>query len=100
MLPGMTDDPLASRNPLAFIRTKTGAGAPAHRAHLIRDWATLTGSLVEIRHRDRTVRSGRVECVASNGTTLWIEANGVEPRIMFTDQEDFTVWINTGLRST
>lgn len=100
MLPGMTAGSLAIENPSEFVRAKTGADAPAGRAHLIRDWTTLTGTLVEIRHRDRTVRGRRVECVASNGTTLWIEANGVEPRTMFTDHEDFTVWINTGLRST
>ncbi|MDQ0276511.1 hypothetical protein QO003_000814 [Arthrobacter silviterrae] len=92
----MTVDPQPGKNPLAPVRAKSGSGAPPRRAQLEHDWTTLAGSMVEIRKGEHSIRSGRVECVASNGSSFWIEANGVEPRTMFTDRENLTIWINTG----
>lgn len=47
------------------------------------DWTRLAGAVVEIRLKERLVRIGRVEQVTPDSSMLWIEADAVEPRILF-----------------
>ena len=46
------------------------------------DWQRALGQYVEVRRRGRTVRTGVVDAVTSDGSLLWISAEGAHLREM------------------
>jgi hypothetical protein len=68
--------------------------AATKRMHLQHDWTALRGEVIEVRKHAATVRTGRVDGVTHDGTILWIESHGAEPRAMYERCEGFTAWID------
>ncbi len=63
------------------------------RLHLQTEWFPVVGENVEIRLRDKTVRTGRVDCVTPDDQILWIASDGADPRAMFDRAQHYSVWI-------
>jgi len=62
--------------------------------HLQHDWVPVLGRTVEIRHRNTTIRAGRVDAVTDDGKILWLAADGSHPRCLFDRSQGYSVWIN------
>ncbi|PVZ55944.1 hypothetical protein [Arthrobacter sp. H-02-3] len=64
-----------------------------NKLHLQLDWLPVAGETVEIRIKDKIVRTGRVDGVTPDNQILWIAADGAEPRAMFERSHNYSVWI-------
>jgi hypothetical protein len=56
-------------------------------------WSLLTNALVDIRHNGRVIRTGIVEDVTPDSSTLWIAADATHPRQMFEVSQGHQAWV-------
>lgn len=63
------------------------------KAHKSDDWRQLTGKIVEIRRRGRSIRVGQVDAVSADGMIVWVAGSGVETRALFEKCQGFQLWI-------
>ncbi|MCF3140852.1 hypothetical protein LRQ04_16470 [Paenarthrobacter sp. AR 02] len=61
--------------------------------HRCDSWPNLVGARVEIRRHDSHVRDGLVEAAAPDSTTIWIAAEGVDGRSLYTAEDGYEVWL-------
>lgn len=61
------------------------------------DWRPLLGVVVEIRHRNRRLRTGTVDAITEDGSILWLGVEGAFCRSMFERADDFEVWAHQDL---
>ena len=64
-----------------------------NRLHVQSNWSCVVGENVEIRLRDKTVRTGRVDGVTPDDQILWIAADGAASRAMFERSLHYSVWM-------
>ncbi|EMY34430.1 hypothetical protein D477_009625 [Arthrobacter crystallopoietes BAB-32] len=56
------------------------------------NWNLMPGTLVEVRRRDKLVRSGRVDAVSPDAELLWLASDGPVPRQLFEKAEGYELW--------
>lgn len=59
----------------------------------IEDWDLLPGTLVEVRLRGSSIRTGRVDAVSLEAEVLWLANDGAYPRQLFEKAEGYEVWL-------
>lgn len=57
------------------------------------DWQCQPGDTVEIHNGGNVVRRGIVEAVMSDGSGLWLAANGTDQRAYFHNETGIELWI-------
>ena len=55
------------------------------------EWNELLGQRVQVEKAGRIIRTGYVEAVTAAADTLWIAAEGVEPRALYDKAQGHTV---------
>lgn len=63
------------------------------RAYRHTNWFQLIGAFVEIRHNNRTVRSGFVDDAMPDSSALWLAADGIHTRAIFEAAEGYAAWV-------
>jgi ribosome maturation factor RimP len=62
---------------------------------LQRDWYAAIGEFVELRLHDQTVREGVIDAVTGDDAILWLAADGIHQRQLFTREDGYQVWIGS-----
>jgi hypothetical protein len=60
---------------------------------LRKDWAQLTGHVVEVWLKGDRVMTGVVEQAAADDSVLWIAAHGADRRKLFDQSTGYEVWV-------
>lgn len=63
--------------------------------YLQRDWYPVIGESVELRRHDQPVRYGVIDAVTGDDAILWLAANGIHQRQLFTREDGYQVWIGS-----
>jgi hypothetical protein len=63
----------------------------------IKEWNLLIGAPVEIMRRGTLVRAGIVEDAMQDSSVLWVAADGVQGRELFSAGDNYEVWIEQRL---
>jgi hypothetical protein len=58
------------------------------------DWKILTGVRVQLRQAGAPVRVGCLEAATADSSALWLAAEGVERRTLYTASDGYEVWID------
>ena len=62
-------------------------------AYAYQDWSRLIGTPVEVRKDFRLVRAGVVDDAMTDSSALWLAADSVHGRALFTASEGYEIWI-------
>lgn len=60
------------------------------------DWCLAKGQIVEVRQDMFPVRTGLAEEVTSDGSILWLAAEGADTRVMVEKSEGYEIWGDWG----
>ena len=63
----------------------------------MKEWNLLAGAPVEITRWGTLVRAGIVEDVMQDSSLLWVAADGVQGRELFSAADNYEVWIEPRL---
>jgi hypothetical protein len=57
------------------------------------DWLVLVGEIVEIRHNCRFICQGRVDAAMPDSSILWIAADFIRSRTLYSKSDGYEAWI-------
>lgn len=63
----------------------------------MKEWSLLVGAPVEIRMWGTLIRAGTVEDAMPDSSLLWIAADGVQGRALFSAADNYEVWVEPRL---
>lgn len=59
------------------------------------DWYPAIGAFAELRLHDQAVREGVIDAVTDDDAILWLAADGIHQRQLFTREDGYQVWIDS-----
>jgi hypothetical protein len=65
--------------------------------YLMKEWNLLIGAPVEITRRGTLIRAGIVEDAMQDSSLLWVAADGVQGRELFSAADNYEVWVEPRL---
>lgn len=75
------------------VPTQEGTKQVKDKLYLQYEWYQVVGQYVQIRLKDRVVRTGVVDAATGDDRILWIAGHGAERRTLFERAEGYSVWI-------